>query len=735
MAPVDFFFKVNNREAAGTRLGSSSFLVAPIGVKRAQARIGGTFAFFLIDIDVSCLGAVAAAVSADTMGGGDASPSRPRPATGEQQPGKQRSRRDTGRHSQDDLARQSHSIKRSTQLPSSLAQSTPLPNAKPPKSLRRVRDKKLRAHLSDVHLSQRRAAEHAKEVNDLLYAPAVGEESGQIETEDPLERTARVTQREIKDSIAVDAARKSFSLDLSGGKNNAGRGPYRCDYTRNGRHLLLGGRKGHLAALDWQTGKLMCEINVGETVRDVAWLHNNNFFAAAQKRYTYIYDNQGIEIHRLKSHTDVNRLQFLPYHFLLATVGQTGYLKYQDTSTGNVIAEHRTGLGPCATMAQNPLTAVIHLGHANGTVTLWTPNLTTPALKMLAHRGPVSGISISAKSGGREMATSGLDGSIKIWDARMLGRGPVREWISRRPANDISYSQRGLLGAAWGNHVSVYDTQKQMGNAPPGPYLTNGFPKGEPVSVNFCPFEDVLGVAHSSGFDSLIVPGAGEPRFDSSEADPYESTKSRREREVRALLDKVQPDTIALDPEMLGQINVEPDAAYAPDDAVAAAATKLPRASDGRPYARLTRIERLRLQGKADEGADAAVPDLRQEADESGDVADDGRDDDSDDDNVNGARIGAVEHRDWNAPTHIGKGPKTAKRKMRGRDGAAKRVAIKRSQNVDALNTEALRTRQQAGVGKRDEDDNGNDRAESGPTSALDYFATRSGHRKRPRGI
>ena len=39
---------------------------------------------------------------------------------------------------------------------------------------------------------------------------------------------------------------------------------------------------------------------VRETLRDVQFLHNDQFFAAAQKKYVYIYDKRGIEVHCLK---------------------------------------------------------------------------------------------------------------------------------------------------------------------------------------------------------------------------------------------------------------------------------------------------------------------------------------------------------------------------------------------------------------------------------------------------
>ena len=75
--------------------------------------------------------------------------------------------------------------------------------------------------------------------------------------------------------------------------------------------------------------------------------------------------------------------------------------------------------------------------------------------------------------------------------------------------------------------------------SPPPLYLTHPQPAKPHASLSFCPFRDVLAIGHAAGVSCILVPGAGEPNFDSSEADPFEGSKARREREVKSLLDKV----------------------------------------------------------------------------------------------------------------------------------------------------------------------------------------------------
>ena len=180
--------------------------------------------------------------------------------------------------------------------------------------VRSANDKKLRSNLKRLEDKYKDATLKAKDAEILLE-----NESGYLEPEGELERTYKIRQDELRQDVAVETAKKGFELNLEG------LGPYTADYTRNGRGLLLAGKKGHVSTMDWRAGQLGCELQLRETIRDAKWLHNDQYFAVAQKKYVYIYDRAGVELHCLKKHIEVTNMQFLPYHFLLATVvGLTG---------------------------------------------------------------------------------------------------------------------------------------------------------------------------------------------------------------------------------------------------------------------------------------------------------------------------------------------------------------------------------------------------------------------------
>lgn len=122
--------------------------------------------------------------------------------------------------------------------------------------VRGVRDKKLRTNMKKQEEKYQNAISKAKDAEILLEnAP------GFLEPDHELERTYRVRQDEITSETAVGTAQKRFDLKLDD------LGPYHCEYTRNGKELLLAGRKGHIATMDFREGKLGCELQLGETIR------------------------------------------------------------------------------------------------------------------------------------------------------------------------------------------------------------------------------------------------------------------------------------------------------------------------------------------------------------------------------------------------------------------------------------------------------------------------------------
>ncbi|XP_075835719.1 WD repeat-containing protein 46 [Microtus pennsylvanicus] len=406
-----------------------------------------------------------------------------------------------------------------------------LPHSKP----------KTRTKLETAEAQEEEASVRAARAELLL-----AEEPGFLEGEDG-EDTAKILQTDIVEAVDIASAAKHFDLNLRQF------GPYRLNYSRTGRHLALGGRRGHVAALDWVTKKLMCEINVMEAVRDIHFLHSETLLAVAQNRWLYIYDNQGIELHCIRRCDRVTRLEFLPFHFLLATASETGFLTYLDVSVGKIVTALNARAGRLSVMAQNPYNAVIHLGHSNGTVSLWSPAVKEPLVKTLCHRGAVRAVAVDPT--GMYMATSGLDHQLKIFDLRGTFQ-PLSARTLPQGAGHLAFSQRGLLVAGMGDVVNIWAGPGKA--SPPTleqPYLTHRL-LGHVHGLQFCPFEDVLGVGHSGGMTSMLVPGSAEPNFDGLENNPYRSRKQRQEWEVKALLEKVPAELICLDPRALAEVDV-----------------------------------------------------------------------------------------------------------------------------------------------------------------------------------
>lgn len=218
--------------------------------------------------------------------------------------------------------------------------------------------------------------------------------------------------------------------------------------------------------------------------------------------------------------------------------------------------EMPTKQGTPTSFAQNPYNAIIHAGHQNGKVTLWSPNSTTPLVKLLAHRGPVRSIAVDRD--GRYMVSTGQDLKMGVWDIRMFRE--VNNYFLRQPGSSVSISDRGLVAVGWGTQTSVwkglFDKSKRDQEKVQSPYMGWGGDGQRIERVRWCPFEDVLGISHNKGFSSIITPGAGEPNFDALELNPYENTKQRQEAEVKALLNKLQPEMISLNPDYIGNLDL-----------------------------------------------------------------------------------------------------------------------------------------------------------------------------------
>ncbi len=89
-----------------------------------------------------------------------------------------------------------------------------------------------------------------------------------------------------------------------------------------------------------------------------------------------------------------------------------GVLRHRDTSTGQMVAKHRIHLGHGGVMCMDPYNSAMGLGHSNGSVTMWSPSMSTLLATTLCHHGPVTTLAFEQE--GLRMVRGGMDGNVKV---------------------------------------------------------------------------------------------------------------------------------------------------------------------------------------------------------------------------------------------------------------------------------------------------------------------------------
>jgi U3 small nucleolar RNA-associated protein 7 len=369
------------------------------------------------------------------------------------------------------------------------------------------------------------------------------EKHGYIEV-DSDEKTCELAQEKIRENVSLRTAEQAFSLDFEDG-------PIYAKHCRSGRHMLLRNERGYMASFDIRSMSLMFEIDVRDKIKDALYLHSEKFIAVAQEKNVFIYNGVGSEVHCVRKNNNVFKLEYLPYHYLLATASSDGFLKYQDTSTGVLVSTVFIRDKNITAMRQNPWNAIIHTGARNGIVSLWSPNAQENLMKVHCHKSAVSSIEID-RTGGL-MVTAGLDNKINVWDLRNT-YSQLNTLRSSFTVQVSALSQRNMLAIANGGRVHIW---KDFTQDEEPLYLTHKVRGGTIASLDFCNYEDILCIGHSRGVSNLIIPGAGDPVYDSYEDSPFITKGWKRELEIRKLLEKIPYDLIGMESQV-GSVYKEP---------------------------------------------------------------------------------------------------------------------------------------------------------------------------------
>lgn len=283
------------------------------------------------------------------------------------------------------------------------------------------------------------------------------------------ERTLDVKQDEIIEDADMGTAAKSISLQME-------RGPYFVDFTADGQYMLTAGTRGEASLIEMKTSRCVANIFPNETIRAAKMCYNEQCWALAQKKYVCLYDKQGRQTQCFKSENGVYGLDYLPYHFLLTSVGESGYLRYRDLTHGEFAAVHKIKKhGITRVIRHNPYNGVVNLGHSDGTITLWTPSMNKPVVDFFGHK---AGVTALTPFNTHYIASAGLDGYCRIFDLRHLGTDVTRIRLPSDGPVGLDVSPTGLLALSRGPQIHIWKDMDSIRTDPDKHFLKHTYKNG-----------------------------------------------------------------------------------------------------------------------------------------------------------------------------------------------------------------------------------------------------------------
>ena len=411
----------------------------------------------------------------------------------------------------------------------------------------KTKDKKLRDRIRKTKLNQRLRRQVTHRLDQFS-----DRQSTFIQAEDG-EKLLQYRQNLLRKNVSLTNASQIFDLDLQFGT-------YSVKYSREGRHMLLSSDMGHASLMRWKDKHLLFETHLSDPIRSAVFLHDG-FIALAQSANCFIYDFEGQEVHDLVNVPEPMFVDYLPWHYLMASVSRYGMsfgltlgkLTYLDVSTGELKSAIKTGIRSACSMTHNPQNAAISIGSPKGMVSVFVPSQPQAAVKINCHNAQVRAHGYS--SCGKYLATVGSDSSVKIWDIRRTFQ-QVAEYFSPFPVASMDISQKNIMALGGKASVLMFNHWTRQAPGRAEAYLKHVDHKRRRVnSVGFVPYEDFLGVGMEGAFSSILVPGSCHVEFDSFTHNVQGIKRQTRENAVHKLLEKLPMESIVLNPAQIGRVD------------------------------------------------------------------------------------------------------------------------------------------------------------------------------------